>query len=497
MKSEVTRRDFMKVAGTTAGVAVAAGYSPFSYAQNEKVRVACIGTGGQGGFHIRFGLNECPDIEIVAVCDVYKPHLNKAWELAGGKAGKDIKKYMDYERLLDEVEFDAAVIATPLFAHYHIVMDCLDAGKYVFCEKTLAYTVEECRNIVKKCHETGKFLQVGHQRRYNPEYNKAVWLARGSDERSSVTGRINHINAHWHRNNDWRRPVDHNYVLSAEEKRWIDDLEKHINWRLYPERSRGGLITELATHQLDVAAWFLGTMPSRVAGFGGIDYWRDGRQVNDNIVMIYEYDVNRGDDGFATIPPRNGLQKQSQINRDYTVRFTYSSICANARREYSEHVQGDRGSILLTEQKGCTFYAEPAAKKDWNKPAQTSAKDAADAIVSGETRDFKDEAYSTGQKIVVLDDRGELFKQATTVDRMQFTAFAKDIRTGGTPKSNQMVGLMSAISGFSALEAMEKGSTVEIDPALYAFDFETPDPFRFDYFADPAYEEKKKKGKKA
>lgn len=492
MSNDFSRRDFIKVAGTTAGIAVAAGYNPLSYAQNEKVRVACIGTGGQGGFHIRHGLNQCEDVEIVAVCDVYKPHLNAAWKIAGGEDGKDVKRYMDYEKLLDEVEFDAVVIATPLYAHYHIVMDCLDAGKYVFCEKTLAYSTEQCRNIVKKCNEVGKFLQVGHQRRYNPEYNKAVWLARGSDERPSMTGRINHINAHWHRNSDWRRPVDKNYVLSKEEKRWIDDLEKHVNWRLYKERSRGGLITELAAHQLDVAAWFLGTMPARVGAFGGIDYWRDGREVNDNIVMVYEYDVNQEDESFAVIPTRNDRQIRRELGKPYTVRLTYSSICANAQQAYGEHIQGDVGSIKLTEQAGCTYFPEPAAKGGWNAKETGSAKGAAEAIVAGKSREFKDGDYGSGVKIKVVDERGERFDDPFAVDRMQFASFANDIRTGGTPKANQIVGLMSAVSGFAALESMEQGKMVDIDPALYAFDFETPDPFRYDYFDEPEPTEEEK-----
>ena len=490
MSEEVTRREFVKIAGSTAaGVAIATSFSPFSYAANEKVRVACIGTGGQGSFHIKYGLTTCPDIDIVALCDVYKPHLNAAYKHAGGEDGKDIKKYMDYRKMLEEVECDAVIIATPLYTHYQIAIDCLDAGKHVFCEKTLAYDIEECRDIVKKVHETGRVLQVGHQRRYNPEYNKAVWLARGSEGRRSVTGRINHVTAQWHRNNSWRRKVPKNYVLSAEEKVWIDDLEKHINWRLYPERSRGGLITELATHQLDVVNWFLGTIPSRVAAFGGIDYWKDGREVNDNIAMIYEYNVGRDNDGFEMIPPRDERQKRSQINRDYTVRLTYSSICANSRRDYNELFQGDRGSILVTEQKGCAVFPEPAAKGDWNKVEEATADDAqkeAEGIVAGESRNYKDEAYSKGVPIEVLNDLGEPFSAGGVrgVDRMQFTSFANDIRTGGTPKSNVIVGLMTAIAGFSAVKAMETGSTVDIDPALAEFDFETPDPFRFDFFEE-------------
>ena len=74
-------------------------------------------------------------------------------------------------------EIDAVVVSTPLDTHYQITMDCLDAGKYVFCEKTLTYTIEEARNIVQKCCDTGLFVQVGHQRRYNPKYNLGMQMA--------------------------------------------------------------------------------------------------------------------------------------------------------------------------------------------------------------------------------------------------------------------------------------------------------------------------------
>ena len=69
MSNNLSRRNFMKAAGATAGFMIAAGYSPFSYAQNEKVRVGCIGTGGQGTFHIRDGLTGATEIEIASASE--------------------------------------------------------------------------------------------------------------------------------------------------------------------------------------------------------------------------------------------------------------------------------------------------------------------------------------------------------------------------------------------------------------------------------------------
>mgnify|MGYP003353233656 CR=1 FL=1 len=104
-----------------------------------------------------------------------------------------------YATLGDQI--DAVIIATPLDTHYQLTMDALAAKKWVFCEKTMVQTIEQGRDVVKKCHEIGKFVQVGHQRHYNPKYNLAMDLVYGK----GYLGRITHVTAQWHRNTNWRR----------------------------------------------------------------------------------------------------------------------------------------------------------------------------------------------------------------------------------------------------------------------------------------------------
>jgi predicted dehydrogenase len=472
---DLNRRDFLKAGAATAAFTIAQNFSPRSYAANEKIRVGAIGTGGQGSFHLRDGLSRTADIAVVAVCDVYLPHQHGGWQQAGGEK-RQITRYFDYRDMLEKEELDAVVIATPLNTHYQITMDCLDAGKYVFCEKTLCYTIEESREIVKKCHETGLFCQVGHQRRYNPKYNKAKWLAM----EKGLVGRINHITMQWHRNDDWRRQVDTRRELTAEEKQYIPDLERHINWRLYDEFS-GGLMTELATHQLDISQWFLGSYPKRIFGCGSNDYWRDGRDVADNVTLMYEYEISPGDVGYMAVKRRRAAQSQTKINKPYIVRVTYSSISGNAKLGASELIQGDRGSIELTEQ-DCFIYGEPIIKAEEERMKQMlekrmSAEDAAKAITSGKSLHLPNDAYKKGYPIEVYNDK--------SVDQLQFEAFANDIKTGGTPKANQVVGLYTAIAGLKGLEAVRGGGMVEVDPALYKFDFEIPDAYRYEFWEGP------------
>lgn len=460
----VSRRQFMAAAGATAGVAVATTYSPFSYALNEKVRVASIGTGGQGCLHLRDGLARAKNIEVRAVCDVYMPHLEGGW-IAAGRDPK-INRYLDYHEMLEKEELDAVVIATPLDTHFKISMDCLDAGKYVFCEKTMCYEIEHAREMVKKAHEKGLFVQVGHQRRYNPDYNHAMKLI--WDEK--IVGRIHHVDAQWHRNNDWRRPVP-SRALTDEEKAYIPDLERHINWRLYREHS-GGLMTELATHALDVVNWILDANPTRVCGYGGLDYWRDGRDVQDNINIIYEYEIGPGSRAFHDIEPRTELHSNDQLNKPYVVRVVYSSITANAQRGASEWIQGDEGTLRLTEL-GCLLYREPGSKVKWADSARRDdAEENALVITTSGTRLLSSDAQKKGEPLLVDTDR--------SVDQLQFEAFASDIRTKGTPRANAMVGLKSAVCALAGMKALrtaaEGGSCeVKIDPKWYEFDGFEPD----------------------
>ncbi|HOH28683.1 MAG TPA: Gfo/Idh/MocA family oxidoreductase [Candidatus Hydrogenedentes bacterium] len=485
MSTNLNRRNFLKAAGTTAGFMIAAGYSPFSYAQNEKVRVGCIGTGGQGTFHIRDGLTGADQIVITAVCDVFFPHQSMAVKYAqlsnagitlteGQKLTDEEKQrasqavkpnaYYDYHEMLAKEELDAVVIATPLNTHFPIAMDCLAAGKYVFCEKTLTRTLEDGRALIEKCHELNRWVQVGHQRRYNPKYNMAMGLV--FDE--GRLGRINHITAQWHRNHYWRRVIPGDYQLNDEEKKYITDLEHHLNWRVY-EESSNGLFTELATHQTDIANWFMRAVPKRVHTFAGLDYWRDGRDTDDNILLTFEYEQNPGDPGFIPIDQRSKLQKLNLINRGYKVRFVYSSILANAKRGASELIQGDKGTIELSEEKCWMFGEDYSSVSEEN----LSAEELANKTGSGGTRNPTSEELKAGVELL-----GDVTLK--TPDVYQFRAFADCIKKGTVPRSNQMVGFTTALTAIYAVQSKKEGKVVEIDPAVYTFDFETPSFHEYD-----------------
>src|SRR5262249_11937183 len=147
----------------------------------------------------------------------------------------------------------AVVIAVPLAQHYRIAADALAAGCDVFLEKTMCFSLDEARRLAKQVAESKRVFQVGLQRRANPIYRQAAAMVE-----AGLIGQVTAIEAQWHRNNSWRRPVP----VPRSDAGW-PALERRLNWRLYRDTS-GGLMTELGSHQLGVANWVLGTTPARV-----------------------------------------------------------------------------------------------------------------------------------------------------------------------------------------------------------------------------------------
>ena len=362
-----TRRDFLGSAAlTTAGAAVGLSnhyrtryeQADYSADKNDPVRLGYIGVGRRGGALLRSSVL-VPGSQPIAVADVQ--------EGARQDAVKDIKKhhkdvtvdtYDDYRRLLDNPEVEAVFIATPHYLHGPMALDAIQAGKHVYCEKAMAFTIGENQdiyNLVQAENADGPRLvfQVGHQRHYSPLYRKVKELVAGDR-----IGDVAAIRAQWNRNDQVRRPCQ--------------DLamERIINWRLYSEYS-GGLTTEFASHQIDVANWLLGTHPDSVCGFGGNDWYEDGRDTEDNIHLIFNYKVP-----ILKRDPYGRPEKDGQDNPVYVtnggkiarrnVCFDYMSIMENAHLGPSELILGQYGTLEVALM-GAEFFKEKKARLDPNR----------------------------------------------------------------------------------------------------------------------------------
>ena len=145
-KVDLGLRQFIKDLGYITGGAAILGAVPWLQSftpdalydiKSEKARIALIGTGSRGQYHIH-ALLSMQHVEIVALCDIYPPNLADA-----AKICPKAKIYTNYQKLLESNDIDGVVIATPLNWHAPMVLDALSAGKHVFCEKSMALTMDQ------------------------------------------------------------------------------------------------------------------------------------------------------------------------------------------------------------------------------------------------------------------------------------------------------------------------------------------------------------------
>ena len=302
-KMTSSRRDFIKTFSLLAGSSMLLGSMPWLSSVNAQdngklVKLGIIGVGSRASL-LLIWLRQIPNLQISCFCDNYPPNFEAAKE----KVSPGARGYTDYREMLEKEDIDAVVIATPLHEHAPMTIDALKAGIHVFCEKAMAMNIEEANNMVLAREQSGKILQIGHQRMFNLKYQQAYrMIAEGK------IGKVTQIRAYWHRNNDWRRPVP------------SPDLERKINWRLYHDYSRG-LMTELACHQIQVANQIYNEVPEAVWGTGSINYWKDGREVYDNVNLVYQY------------PGQSHL--------------LYDSISSNKHYGLEEQVMGPLGTVEL------------------------------------------------------------------------------------------------------------------------------------------------------
>lgn len=293
---------------------VAWGTSPFAFGKvfgespNESLNIGIIGTGDRGGGLIPF-INEIPNFNIGACCDIIPSRLDKAIMRAEGTP----VGYKDYRELLENNDLDAILVATPLNTHSKIAMDSVDAGKHVYCEKTMAKGYDGISNLIGKVASSNKTFQTGHQYHSSRLYTHVVDLIK-----NGKVGKITAFECQWNRNGDWRRPVTE------------QGLERLINWRMYREFS-GGLTAELCSHQIDFVNWVLDAVPEKVMGVGGIDYWKDGRETFDNVHLTYVYPEG--------------------------VKAKFTCLTSNAKDDFKIKVMGDKGTIILDYVKAW-FYPE-------------------------------------------------------------------------------------------------------------------------------------------
>src|SRR5579883_2030255 len=287
--ADSTRREFVKQ--TALGTAALMTFSANILGANDRVRVGMIGVGGRGQELLK-QVQQVPNTQLVAVADVYTRRRDEAKQLAPG-----IDTLDDYRRLLDRKDIDAVIVASPLHIHKVHFVDVLAAGKDLYSEKTMTWSIPEAEDCLAAARKSDRVIQIGLQHESSGSLADArQWINRG------IVGSVAQVESWMSRNTphgkgQWVRPVPAD--CDAQHVNWQAflngrpdhgfDGNQFINWRLFWEFS-GGNITENMVHQI---AWIMSALdlplPTAAYMSGGIFSEKDGRQVPDTIAVTFDW----------------------------------------------------------------------------------------------------------------------------------------------------------------------------------------------------------------
>jgi predicted dehydrogenase len=320
-------------------------------------------------------------------------------------ARERVKVYGGYEELLADKDIEAVIIALPLHLHAEAAIRAMRAGKHVLTEKLMGHSIHECKEMGRVSRETGKLLATGHQRHYSILYDDAVHTI-GT---ARLIGDVHAIRAQWHRGNlpgkdSWKPPLPDDAGLVKRLAGWkkeietakpadVDRLQKQIaqleaqladvavdaaahgytqmtladgeprtpleeliRWRLW-NRTGGGLMAELGSHQLDAAGIFVSCLhgkgkkvqPLSVTAVGNRSIFPADREVDDHVFCMYEYPAPGYFDEAGGVADPNKK-----------VVVTYSSINGNGFGGYGEVVMGTKGTLILEQERDALLYKDAA-----------------------------------------------------------------------------------------------------------------------------------------
>ncbi len=266
------RRDFLKVSAATGlafgfGEALAQQPSP-----NERLTCGFIGVGGRGTGLLQTVLDNLPDVDVVAICDINPERLNNAVNLVEQKRGKKpeafggggTKDNYTYRKLLERKDIDTLVIATPCHWHYPMYMDAIKAGKHFYGEKPMCISVKEANELLALAQRYPKVvITIGYQWCANPRHREAIAAVRNGEIGDLIEGR-----AAW--DNAWG-PL----------RGWFSHRNESGDW-----------MVEQACHAWNIYYLLLGETPVRAFAIGRRDVYakeEPGRDVTDFYATVIEW----------------------------------------------------------------------------------------------------------------------------------------------------------------------------------------------------------------
>jgi predicted dehydrogenase len=300
-KRQFSRREFLQTTAGSTGALLAACTitlkpDPVLAAQtpvpaSDRIRFGIIGVGMQGSGLLRAAI-QLPGVECAAACDLYNGRHTLAREIVN----PNLPTTRRYQDLLANKEIDCIIAAVPDHWHRQIVIDAVNAGKDIYCEKPMSHSAAEGAEMVAAAQKTGRIVQIGSQRVSSVICTKAKQLVA-----SGVLGDVTLIEGSLGRNDPtgaWEYPpppdlspqtLDWDTWQGNVPKRPFDPLI-FARWRCWKEYGTG-VAGDLLVHLVSGMQYVMGINepPKRALAMGGILRWKDGRDMPDVHATLFEY----------------------------------------------------------------------------------------------------------------------------------------------------------------------------------------------------------------
>lgn len=358
------RRDFILTSGRSAAALVAGmiaapsilrGATP----ESDPVRIGHIGIGTRGGDVLRAAASK-PGCRVVAVCDVYQPHLRKGAEISNNS---DVKSYTDYHDLLSDPNVEAVVISTPDHWHETMLLDAVSAGKDVYCEKGWTTSIAAAKRMRAAVKKSGRVMQLGHQGRQlaAADVARKMLLDGAIGDITLVNlgrffnGPVERPPWRWYGGyNQFVRPDPQQVIKDLDWERWlgpapsIDFNERHFwHWRCYWAYGTGQA-GDLLSHEMDFVQSVLRYgIPDSCVTHGHTAFWKDDREAPDTWLSSYVFEkqncsvtfegcMNSRRQQTPEFIGRNGRMIFSEIGQNASLFETYGDAAAYRPASYPQ-----------------------------------------------------------------------------------------------------------------------------------------------------------------
>jgi len=351
--NNLSRRQFVEITGKAAATAaltsvafpsITLGADPTA----NPVKVGHIGLGVRGGRLIQYTAS-IPSAKVVAVCDVYKPHLQKG---VNRSHNPEVKTYHDYHDLLDDPEIEAVVIACPDHWHEKMLIDAMKAGKDVYCEKGWTTSVTAAKRMRAAVKKYDRVMQLGHQGRQHAAADVAKKMiedgALGDVTLIKIGRYFNGTEDRppwrWYGDySNYKHPDPKEVIKDLDWKRWlgsskrIDFNERHFwHWRCYWEYGTGQA-GDLLSHETDFIQSITNHgIPSTCNCSGLNAFWKDDREVPDSWMTTYQWEEKNCTMQFEGIQNSKRMQTPEFVGRDARMIFNDIGQAASRFEVYAD-----------------------------------------------------------------------------------------------------------------------------------------------------------------